>query len=119
MGSSAIRVGVLPAAGAGVRAYPRTVYVPKVMLEVAGKPLLQRNLEILRDQLGIEEIVVLVGHLAEQVRAFLGDGKRFGVDVRYVDVGDPSIGLARGLLLAREHLSEPFAMILGDGTTFG
>lgn len=114
MANSAIRIGVLAAAGAGVRAFPRTVYVPKVMLEVAGKPLILRNLEILRDQLGITEIVVLVGHLAEQVREFLGDGASFGVSVRYVDVGDPAIGLAKGLLAARELLTEPFAMILGD-----
>ena len=82
----------MPAAGRGVRAWPRTVFVPKVMLEVAGKPLLQRNIEILRDDLGITDVIVIVGHLADQVRDFLGDGSRFGIQVRYVDVGDPSMG---------------------------
>jgi len=114
-----VRVGVLTAAGRGVRAYPRTVWVPKVLLEVGGKPLLQRNLEILRDQLGIRELVVLVGHLQEVVREFLGDGARFGVSVRYVDVGDPGIGLARGLRLARAYLAEPFVTILGDELYLG
>lgn len=114
MASPAIRLGVLPAAGRGVRAYPRTAHVPKVLLEVAGKPLLQRNVEILRDQLGVRDLVVITGHLAGQVREFLGDGRRFSVNVRYVDVPDPAIGLARGLASARSLLSEPFAMILGD-----
>ena len=108
------RLGVIPAAGAGVRAYPRTIHVPKVLLEVGGKPLLQRNLEILRDGIGVEEVVVIVGHLADQVRSFLGDGERFGVRLRFVDVGDPGQGLAQGLLSAREHLAEPFVAMLGD-----
>ena len=113
------RLGVLTAAGKGVRAYPRTVYVPKVLLEVGGKPLLVRNLEILRDDLGIRDIVVLVGHLQEQVRELLGDGSAFDVTLRYVDVKDPGIGLAKGLELAREHLTEPFVTILGDELYLG
>lgn len=119
MTSHGIRLGVLPAAGRGVRAYPRTVHIPKVMLEVAGKPLLLRNLEILRDQLGIRDIVVIIGHLGEQVRAFLGDGKAFGVTLRYVEVHDPGIGLARGLYLAKDLLPQPFVAILGDELYLG
>lgn len=109
-----IRLGVLTAAGQGVRAYPRTIYTPKVLLEVAGKPLLVRNLETLRDRLGIRDLVVIVGYMADQVRACLGDGSAFGVSLRYVDVPDPKIGLARGLYLAKPFLPEPFVTILGD-----
>ena len=114
MTEPAIRLGVLTAAGQGVRAYPRTIYTPKVLLEVAGKPLLVRNLEILRDQLGIRDIIVIVGYMADQVRACLGDGSAFGVRLRYVDVPDPRIGLARGLYLCRPLLDQPFVTILGD-----
>ena len=114
MSDPPIRLGVLPAAGAGVRAYPRTVHVPKVMLEIAGKPLLQRNLEILRDRFGIRDIIVIVGHLGDQIRDHFGDGDGFDVRVRYVDVGDPKLGLANGLAQARDLLTEPFAAILGD-----
>lgn len=109
-----LRVAVIPAAGRGVRAYPRTVHIPKVLLEVGGKPLLQRNLELARDALGIREFIVLVGHLGEQVRTLLGDGSPLGVRVRYVDVGDPGAGLAKGLLRARDHVDEPFLTVLGD-----
>jgi dTDP-glucose pyrophosphorylase len=111
---SLLRLGVLAAAGRGTRAGPRTVCVPKVLLEVGGKPLLVRNLEILRDQVGIRDIVVLVGHLEEQVRGLLGDGSRFDVAVRYVTVSDPGVGLAHGLGLARGQLAGPFMVILGD-----
>src|SRR5262245_17794996 len=119
MPSDRIRLAVLPAAGRGVRAWPRTVHVPKVMLEVAGKPLLVRNLEILRDQLGIRDFVVLIGHLGEQIRAALGDGAAHGVAVRYVEVGDPGIGLARGLHLAKDLAREPFVCVLVDELYLG
>lgn len=109
-----VRLAVLPAAGRGVRAYPRTVHIPKVMLEVAGKPLLQRNVEIVRDELGITDLVILVGHLGAQVRDHLGDGSKLGVRVRYVEVADPGIGLAKGLHLAKDLCREPFVVILGD-----
>jgi len=109
-----LRVAVLPAAGRGVRAYPSTMYIPKVLLEVGGRPLLLRNVELLRDQLGIREFVLLVGHLGEQVRAHFGDGSRLGVRLRYVDVGDPDAGLAQGLLRARGLVDGPFLTVLGD-----
>ncbi len=119
MTATDIRLGVIPAAGAGIRAYPRTIFRPKVLLEVGGRPLLQRNLEILRDALGITDVVVIVGHLADQVRDFLGDGGRFGVKIRCVDVGDPEHGLASGLYRARDLLTEPFVTILGDELYLG
>ncbi len=109
-----VRLAVLPAAGRGVRAYPRTAYIPKVLLEVAGKPLLVRNLELLRDSLGIQDFIVLIGHLGEKIRSTLGDGSAFGVRVRYVEVRDPGIGLAKGLHLAKDLANEPFLAVLGD-----
>lgn len=114
MPEAPVRLAVLPAAGRGVRAYPRTVHIPKVLLEVAGKPLLVRNLEMLRDELGIRDFIVLIGHLGEQVKTVLGDGSAFGVSVRFVVVDDPGIGLARGLQLARDWVKEPFVAVLGD-----
>ncbi len=109
-----VRMAVLPAAGRGVRAYPKTQFIPKVLLEVAGKPLIQRNVEILRDRLGIREMVVIVGHLADQIQAVLGDGSKLGVRLRYVDCPDPGIGLARGLHLAKPLVAEPFVVVLAD-----
>ncbi len=109
-----LRIGVILAAGAGVRAYPATNFIPKVMLEIGGKPLILRNLEILRDQLGIKDIYIVIGYLGETIRRFLGDGSAFGVHLDYVTCADPSIGLARGLLLVKNYIKEPFIAILGD-----
>ncbi len=119
MTTPSVRTAVLPAAGRGVRAYPKTQFIPKVMLEVAGKPLVQRNLEMLRDQLGIRDFVVIVGHLAEQITALLGDGSKFGVAVRYVTCPDPSVGLARGLHLTKPLVDGPFIVVLADELYLG
>ena len=114
-----VDLALIPAAGEGMRAYPATTHVPKVLLEIAGKPLIQRNVEILRDQLGVREVVVIVGYLADQVRDFLGDGSQFGVSVRYVHCENPKIGLAGGVLLAEKEMDRPFVTVLGDELYLG
>ena len=106
--------GLIPAAGRGLRAYPKTVQTPKVLLEIDGKSLIERNIELLRDGLGIRDITLIVGHLREQIQAALGDGSRLGVSLRYVVCSRPEEGLARGLLVARELFDGPFVTILGD-----
>jgi dTDP-glucose pyrophosphorylase len=107
-------LGLIPAAGEGVRAYPATTWMPKVMLEIAGRPIIERNVEILREAFGIKKIVIITGHMAEMIEEHLGDGDKFGVKITYVRCPDPKIGLARGMLLAEPHLDRPFVTILGD-----
>lgn len=109
-----ITIGVIPAAGKGVRAYPKTVYVPKVLLEIAGKPLIVRNIEIMRDKLGINEIIIIVGYMGGMIKRVVKDGSHLGVKIRYVECKDPSIGLAKGLMLVRNLINEDFIAILGD-----
>jgi len=109
-----VKIGLIPAAGAGVRAYPATHYLSKVMLEIEGKPLILRNIELLRDKLGIKEIYIIVGYLQEQIKHFLGDGSQFGVTIHYILCNQHTVGLAQGILLARDYLTENFVTILGD-----
>jgi dTDP-glucose pyrophosphorylase len=106
--------GLIPAAGRGLRAWPKASAVPKVMLEIDGKPILQRNIEILRDCLGIRDITIIVGFLQERIRECFGDGGGVGVSIRYLECRNPDIGLARGMLLVKEEFREPFVTILGD-----
>jgi dTDP-glucose pyrophosphorylase len=108
------KIGLIPAAGAGVRAYPATNYIPKVMLEIAGKPTILRNIEIMRDKLGIKDIHVIVGYMGDVIKNFLGEGSRFGVRINYIDCPEHTIGLARGILLAKDIIKEDFVTILGD-----
>jgi len=70
------------AAGRGERMRPLTDRVPKPLLEVAGKPLIQYHIEALREA-GFAELVVNHAHLGEQIVARLGDGRNFGVHIDY------------------------------------
>ena len=86
-------VGLIPAAGRGVRAYPYTERMPKCLLEVDGTTLLQRNLELMRDQLGIREVTIVVGHEGERIREFVGDGSQLGLRIQLVQNDQPSAAL--------------------------
>lgn len=113
------RVAVLAAAGRGRRIHPRSENVPKVLLPVAGKPLLVRNLELLRDALGIRRFVTVVGHLGDRVRDALGDGQAFGVEIRYVESLDVDGGLGTIFATIEPHIDEPFVLTLGDELYLG
>lgn len=112
-------VGVIPAAGAGLRLYPYTQTTPKTLLDVGGQPLLLRNIAIMRDQLGVKKIIVIIGHQGEQIRAALDADTSLGVTIEYVECTDIHAGLARGLLLLRDKLHSNFPVILGDELYLG
>ena len=63
---------VILAAGKGTRAYPYTREIPKSLLEVDGKTILQRNIEILRDQVGIRDVLIVVGYKADLIEETFG-----------------------------------------------
>lgn len=73
---------MLFAAGLGVRLRPLTDTLPKCLVPVNGRPMIDYPLTLLRHY-GIREIVVNVHHHADQVEAYLGDGARFDVDIAY------------------------------------
>ena len=75
---------MIPAAGLGTRAYPYTATIPKGLLPVDGLPLLQRNLEILRDQVGVTEVLIVIGYRGEAIEQTFGDGSNLGLKIRYV-----------------------------------
>ena len=115
-------VGVIPAAGLGTRAYPYTETIPKAMLEVDGKPILQRNLELLRDQVGVEQVYVVVGYLSEVIRESFGDGKSMGLRIRYLQNEDLDLGLAHSIRLAAREIAPlacPCVVVLGDACYVG
>ena len=76
------------AGGMGTRLRPLTFSIPKPLLPVGEKPILQKIIEQLRDA-GITDLVLATGYQAELVRAFCGDGSKFGVSVTYVHEHQP------------------------------
>ncbi|KAK0349237.1 hypothetical protein LTR94_033973, partial [Friedmanniomyces endolithicus] len=85
---------------------------PKAMVPVAGRPLLERLVEDVRDA-GFTDIVLLTGHLAEVIEAHFGDGSAFGVRIAHVREGEP-LGTAGAVRDARHLLTEPFLVLYGD-----
>jgi NDP-sugar pyrophosphorylase family protein len=76
------------------------------MLEVDGVPVLQRNVELMRDQLGIREISIVIGYHGDVIRRHFGDGSAFGVQITYVD--NPRVDLEPySVYLAGRHITRP------------
>jgi dTDP-glucose pyrophosphorylase len=104
---------VLLAAGRGTRMRELTNDVPKPMIAVRGKPVLEHIVEGLRDA-GVRSFLIIVGYHAEAVRNFFGNGQRHNVDIDYVTqtVQD---GTGRVVNLARSFVGEsPFILSYGD-----
>nr|MDO8097796.1 sugar phosphate nucleotidyltransferase [Candidatus Njordarchaeota archaeon] len=105
--------GVILAAGEGVRLQPLSLTRPKVMLPVAGKPILQNIVESFRAS-GINEICMVVGYLQEKIRAFFGDGSKFGTELSYIEQKKPG-GTADAASLVEGYVGhEDFILSNGD-----
>lgn len=102
------------AAGRGERMRPLTDRVPKPLLPVAGKPLIQYHVEALA-RAGVRQLVVNHAHLGEQLVAFLGDGSRWGVSITYSPEPSGALETGGGIFQALPLLgSEPFWVVNGD-----
>lgn len=106
---------VIIAGGLATRLRPLTEKIPKVLLELAGRPFLDHQLEWLARR-GVTKVVLCLGHLAEQVQAFAGDGTRWGLELRYSLDGPTQLGTAGAVRLAcdRGLLDERFLVTWGD-----
>lgn len=107
-------VGVIPAAGKGVRAYPYTEFLPKCLLEIDGVPLLRRNIEVMRDALGIREVRVVIGHHGERIREYLGDGSWLGVRVELIENRHLDREIAWSIHLGTRGTTGPCLVMLSD-----
>ena len=106
---------VVMAGGEGSRLRPLTSGVPKPLVPVVGKPVMEHILRLLRNH-GITDVVVTLQYLGSAIRDYFGDGSDFGVDITYV-VEDAPLGTAGSVKNAQEYLDEPFIVISGDAMT--
>ena len=103
---------VLLAAGRGTRMRELTAELPKPMIEVRGKPVLQHIVEGLRDA-GVRKFLIVVGYRAEAVQNFFGDGSRYKIDIQYTTQVDQD-GTGRVVELAKNFMGDA-AFVLGYG----
>lgn len=90
--------------------------VPKALLEVAGRPFVDHQLDLLRRH-GIRRVVMCLGHLAQPLRAHLGDGTAHGLEIRYSEDGPRSLGTGGALRRAAPLLGDVFWVLYGDSYT--
>ena len=104
---------VIMAGGLGTRLGRLTARSPKSLVDISGRPFLEHQLELLRSN-GIRRVLVCVGHLGEQIKARFGDGRRFGVAIRYSEEGEDLLGTGGALKKAEPLLEERFFLLWGD-----
>lgn len=110
--------GLILSGGKGTRLYPLTYTRAKQLIPVANKPVLIRVIEAIR-QAGVEDIGIVVGQTAEEIKNTLGDGSAWNAELRYIPQESPD-GLAHAVKISRDFLGDdPFVMFLGDNVIEG
>lgn len=100
--------------GEGVKLRPFTYEMPKALLPIHNKPLLQHTIEFMA-QNGFKDIIISVGHLGEKIKNYFKDGSGFGVQITYIDQDKKESGTAQPLLQAKKLMGEsPFILWYGD-----
>lgn len=102
---------VILCGGQGTRLRPYTTVLPKPLMPIGDRPILEIVVASLRRS-GIRDVTLCVGHLAQLIRAFFGDGERFGVRIQYA-VEDKPLGTI-GPLAFVDGLGENFLVMNGD-----
>lgn len=107
-------IAVIQAGGMGTRMVELTKdVIPKPMLPLNGKPMIQWQIENIR-KYGIIEIILIVGHLGEKIQEYFGDGSSFGVHIQYIRETKP-LGSAGALYYLKDRLQgRNFLLIFGD-----
>ncbi len=104
---------IILAGGLATRLRPITERIPKALVEVGGQPFIAHQLRLLYSY-GIRRVVISAWYKGEMIRAFIRDGRDFGLDVQYVFDGDSPLGTGGAIRRALNLLDEPFFVLYGD-----
>lgn len=103
---------VIMAGGFGTRIHPLTINLPKPMIPLINRPIMEHIIELLKCH-GITDLVLLLYHQPEIIKKYFGDGSEFGVHITYVTPLE-DFGTAGAVKAAARHLGERFLIISGD-----
>lgn len=112
LGVNKVKTAFILAGGEGTRLRPLTYEIPKPLIPVHGKPLLEHTLELLRSH-GIDDIIISVGYKADKIIDYFGDGKRYGMKISYV-IEKEKLGTAGPMKLAKDKLKTTFLVLWAD-----
>jgi len=98
-------LGIIPAAGSGIRARPYTYEQHKGMFLIDGKPNIGRLLDTMQHKMGIDEVVIVLGYMGDTIREHFGDGADRNMRLHYVENQHLDKGWAWSVLLAKPFLA--------------
>ena len=105
-------IAVIMAGGKGTRIQSINKEVPKPMITILNKPILEYEIEVLKNQ-GIKDIILVVGYLKEVIIDYFKNGEKFGVNISYIEENEP-LGTAGALYYLKNELNEDFLLLNGD-----
>jgi NDP-sugar pyrophosphorylase family protein len=103
---------VILAGGLGTRLRPLTYKIPKAMVPIKGKPFLEHQLKILKNN-GLNDILICIGYLGEEVKKYFGDGEKWGLNIEYSFEREP-LDTGGAIKNAEDHLENEFLVLYGD-----
>lgn len=104
---------VILAGGCATRLYPVTRTIAKSMLDIDGEPFIAHQLKLLKRK-GVNKVVICAGYLGEQIKKFVGNGKAFGLAVKFSFDGEKLLGTGGAIKQALPLLDDIFFVIYGD-----
>ena len=109
-----VKKALILAGGKGLKMRPFTYEMPKCLIPVNSRPVLQYTIENLR-RYDIRELVISIGHQGKKVKEYFGDGSKFGVKITYLDQGKNETGTGAPVFQAKKLIGdEPFLIYYGD-----
>jgi len=111
---------VILAGGYGKRMGNLTKNRSKHMLQIVGKPILEWNMEFIKNQLEFKDIIIVTGYKEEVIKKYFKDGEDFGVSIEYRSQNiENKMGLAEALKCVKNDVEENFVVLLGDNLYHG
>lgn len=103
---------VIIAGGQGTRIASVNSEIPKAMISVCGKPIIEHEVELCK-RYGFTDFLFIIGHMGEQISSYFGDGNKWGVNIEYYQETKP-LGTAGALGYLKDKLTEDFFVFYGD-----
>ncbi len=100
------------AAGKGTRMAPFSTRFPKPLLPICNRPILEYQIEYMK-RAGIDDVIIVIGHLGYAIARHFGEGDAFGVRIRYVEQQE-TLGIAHAVGRLEPFITSPFLLFLGD-----
>lgn len=112
--SPKIKCALILAGGQGSKMRPFTYEMPKALIPVNGRPVLEYIIENLR-RFDVRDLIISIGHQGQKIKQYFGDGSKFGVKITYLDQGKNESGTAAPILQAKKIINQkPFFVYYGD-----